>query len=148
MVKVVNPKQDSYSLLTAAIPVVFEDKFPDNYKNDVKWWGNISGEELHSCLPDGTAKLLTMDLDIGDTCGLRCPHCFRRDSKFDCVSQANKLTYEEIVGYVKEAKELGLKQIKILGRGEPFQDSRFLEFLEEMTALDIGVKKLAAEDMK
>lgn len=132
-------RNSSLDLLTAEIPVMFPGQFPASYKNNVKGWGNISKEELHSCLPDGTAKLLTMDLDIGDTCGLHCPHCFRRDPRFDNVSQENKLSHEEIVDYVREAKGLGLKEIKILGRGEPFQNPRFLEFLEKMTSLDISV---------
>ncbi|HBH46627.1 MAG: hypothetical protein A2445_02750 [Candidatus Jacksonbacteria bacterium RIFOXYC2_FULL_44_29] len=132
-------RSDSFAILTNNIPVIFPGQFPKGYQNNVRWWGNISKEELHSTLPDGTARLLTMDLDIGDTCGLACPHCFRRDPRFDSVSKGNALTHEEIVAYVKEAKALGLKQVKILGRGEPFQNTRFLEFLETMTDMGIGV---------
>lgn len=134
---IVQRRDSSLDLLTAEIPVMFPGQFPEGYKNDVQWWGNISKDELHATLPDGTARLLTMDLDIGNTCGLACPHCFRRDKRFDLAN--NPLAHEEIVSYVKEAKALGLKQVKILGRGEPFQNARFLEFLEEMTDLDIGV---------
>jgi len=129
--------RNSKEKLSKLIPVIFADRFPNGYQNNVAWWGNISREELHSCLPDGTAKMLTMDVDIGNTCWLNCPHCFRRDDRVDTVK--NPLTHEQIVGCVREAKKLGLKQIKILGRGEPFQNSRFLEFLEEMTDLGIGV---------
>jgi MoaA/NifB/PqqE/SkfB family radical SAM enzyme len=132
---------DSKKILSTEIQVVFNENnkkvFPDNYINNVKYWGNISKEKLHSCLPDGTAKLLTLDLDVGDECSLRCPHCFRRDSRFDKCT--NPLTYDEIIKYIKEAKELGLEEIKILGRGEPFQNKDFLRFLREMTKLDIGV---------
>ena len=39
-----------------------------------------------------------------------------------CI-EANK----EIYDYIKQAKKLGLKEIKILGRGEPFQNKKFLE---------------------
>ena len=135
--------KNSKPLLTKKIPVIFNKDqdgkiFPDGYKNDVRWWGNISKKELHSCLPDGTAKMLTMDIDIGNSCSLNCPHCFRRDPRFDIVGEKS-LTHEEIVFYVKGAKKLGLNQIKILGRGEPFQNPRFLEFLTEMTNLNIGV---------
>jgi len=132
---------DSKKILSTKIQVVFNENnkkvFPDNYINNVKYWGNISKEKLHSCLPDGTAKLLTLDLDVGDECSLRCPHCFRRDSRFDKCT--NPLTYDEIIKYVKDAKELGLEEIKILGRGEPFQNKDFLKFLREMTKLDLGV---------
>lgn len=133
---------NSKKLLTKELPLIFKKKkgkiFSDGYVNDVRWWGNIPREELHSLLPDGTAKILTMDVDIGDVCSLNCPHCFRRDPRFD-ITKKNVLTHEEIVSYIKDAKKLGLKQIKILGRGEPFENPRFLEFLTEMTDLDIGV---------
>lgn len=134
--------KNSKKILTSAIPEVFIEKegkiFPDGYVNNVKWWGNSDRKELHSLLPNGTAKLLMMDIDFGDICSLNCPHCFRRDSRFDDVKQ-NKLSSKEIISYIKEAKTLGLKQIKVLGRGEPFENKEFLGFLREMTKMDIGV---------
>lgn len=133
-------KKSSKTLLSKNIPVIFDQEFPAGYLNDVRWWGNISREELHTCLPDGTAKLLTLDLDFGDACSLHCPHCFRRDARFDKINSTCKpLTQKEIIEYVREAKGLGLRQIKILGRGEPFENPNFLGFLREMTKMDIGV---------
>lgn len=129
---------DSYALLTSLIKVVFPEIFPGNYRNDVMWWGNIPKNELHSLLPDGTAKMLTMDVDIVDVCSLSCPHCFRRDPRFDSIKD-NPLSHEEVVSYIREAVGLGLRSIKILGRGEPFENPRFLEFLTEVTTLGIGV---------
>jgi len=137
-------ENNSKEYLTKEIPVIFNKKkdgtiFPKDYVNDVSYWGNNSKEDLHSCFKDGTAKMLSMDLDFGDACSLRCPHCFRRDDRFDVMSFGNKLTDEEIYNYIKEAKKLGLKTIKILGRGEPFQNKKFLKFLRDMTKLNIGV---------
>jgi len=134
----------SKEFLTEKIPVIFEEKkdgriFPKNYVNNVAYWGNISKKDLHSCFKDGTAKMLTMDLDFGDACSLRCPHCFRRDDRFDKISLGKSLTDEQIYDYIKQAKKLGLKEIKILGRGEPFQNKKFLKFLRDMTKLNIGV---------
>ncbi len=128
---------DSKEYLSNNISIIFNNKFPKEHINDVKYWGNIPKDKLHSCFPDGTAKLLTLDLDIGDQCSLRCSHCFRRDKRFDRCD--NPLSYYEIIKYIKEAKELGLEEIKILGRGEPFQNKDFLKFLRECTKLDIGV---------
>ncbi len=137
-------EESSKELLTKKIPIVFKEKkdgkiFPDDYKNDVMYWGNNSKKDLHSCFKDGTAKMFTLDLDFGDSCSLRCPHCFRRDDRFDKVSLGKTLTDEEIYDYIKQAKKLGLKAIKILGRGEPFQNKKFLKFLRDMTNLGIGV---------
>ncbi|MEK7172692.1 MAG: radical SAM protein [Patescibacteria group bacterium] len=134
---IVRKDDSSLETLTAQIPVIFPGQFPQGYQNNVKGWGNISKQQLHSCLPDGTAKLLTMDLDIGNNCSLACPHCFRRDSRVDVMT--NPLTHEEIVGYVREAKNLGLQEVKILGRGEPFENPRFLEFLRDVSDLGIHV---------
>lgn len=82
--------------------------------------------------------MLAMDVDLGDTCSLNCPHCFRRDPRFDVI-KTHALKHEETIFYIKEAQKLGLKQIKILGRGEPFENPRFLEFLRKMTEIGIGV---------
>jgi len=129
---------NSKKYLSKNIPIIFKNnKFPKEHINSVDYWGNISKEKLHSCLPDGTAKLLTIDLDIGDQCSLACPHCFRRDIRFD--KSEHQLNYNNIIKYIKEAKKLGLEEIKILGRGEPFQNKDFLKFLRETTKLDIGV---------
>lgn len=112
--------------------------FPDKYRNDVKFWGNISREDIHSLNSDGTPKLLTMDVDFGDVCSLSCPGCFRRDNRVDKIDKT-KLSDKQILNYIKEAKTLGLKSIKILGRGEPFENPNFLQFIQDVNNLDVGV---------
>jgi MoaA/NifB/PqqE/SkfB family radical SAM enzyme len=47
------------------------------------------------------------------------------------------MEYEDILRLVKAGKKLGLKSVKFLGAGEPFQDLKFLEFLRELEKLDI-----------
>lgn len=116
------------------IPMVFE-YFPDDYNNNVKGWG-ISKEQLHAKLDDGTYQLQTLDIDYGDNCSLRCPHCFKRTFLQKEV-QSQKLTEKELMEVILQAKELGLKSIKILGAGEPFENKSFLGFLEKVSALDI-----------
>ncbi len=128
---------NSYDYLAKSIPVKFPGRMPTGYVNNVQYWGNISHQDLYSTLPDGTPKILTMDIDFGDVCSLSCPHCFRRDARVDSVN--NPLSDEQIIDYIRQAKDLGLQSIKILGRGEPFQNSEFLSFLRTMTDMGIGV---------
>lgn len=118
-------------------PVMFSDTMPAGYVNDVQYWGNIPRSELYKTLPDGTPKMQMMDIDFGDECSLRCPHCFRRDNRNDVLT--NPLSDEQIIDYIRQGKELGVKSVKILGRGEPFQHPEFLNFLRTMTEMDIGV---------
>jgi len=134
---------DSKIYLTQKIPTVFNDDgtgkiYPDGHMNDVQYWGNFPREKLHEILPDGTPRLRMLDIDVGDKCSLACPHCFRRDPRIDVVND-NALTLGQIIDYIKEAKDLGLESLKILGRGEPFENKEFLTFLRKMTELDIGV---------
>ena len=123
--------------LEKSFPVMFHGKMPYGYKNDVLYWGNIPRDDLYKRLPDDTPMMHMMDIDFGDMCSLACPHCFRRDPRNDIVT--NPLSDEQIVDYIRQGKELGLKQVKILGRGEPFQNPEFLKFLRTMTDIDIGV---------
>lgn len=116
------------------IPEIFSVQFPSNYINDVDGWG-ISKNDLHSQLKDGTFKLLTLDIDFGENCSMKCPHCFRKSSELD--TDKPHLSFEELLSYIREAKELGLKSVKFLGAGEPFEEPRIIELLKELRNLDI-----------
>ena len=116
---------------------IFPDKFPENYENNVAHWGNFSVNELHQTNPDGTQKLLHLDIDFGNSCRLDCPHCFRRDDRFDLNINKDFLKEEEILNYLKEAKSLGLQSVKFLGRGEPFENKDFIGFLRKLKDLKI-----------
>jgi len=131
------PKNDSRNMLDK-ITVVFEDKFPKGYKNNVANWGNFSAAEMHQANEEGVQKLLHLDIDYGNSCSLRCEHCFRRDDRFDTKGECGFLNEEQIVAYLKEAKKLGLKSVKFLGRGEPFENPKFFGFLEKLTEMGIG----------
>jgi MoaA/NifB/PqqE/SkfB family radical SAM enzyme len=112
------------------IPVVFTGRLPSNFINDVNGW-NFDQETLNS----NKGKILTLDIDLGDHCSLHCPHCFRRTAVLDKVER--KLTFEETMELVIEAKKLGLRSIKFLGAGEPFENPRFVGFLRFLKELDI-----------
>ncbi|MCX6803127.1 MAG: radical SAM protein [Candidatus Diapherotrites archaeon] len=114
-----------------SVPIIYQNKFPSAFSNKLNGWG-YSKEELQL----NKGKLLTLDIDFGNMCSLNCPHCFRKDNRVD--SGKNKLmSYSDIVNLVREAKKLGLKDVKFLGAGEPFQDKKFLDFLRELKKLDV-----------
>ena len=113
------------------VPITYKNKFQENFINDVNGYA-FSKEELYA----NFGKLLTLDIDFGNYCSLNCPHCFRRDNKVD-LGKSKPMNYDDIVKIVKQAKKLGLKSVKFLGAGEPFEDKRFLEFLRFLKKLDI-----------
>jgi len=113
------------------VPIVYKNKFPKNFINDVNGYA-FSKEELN----DNFGKLLTLDIDFGNVCSLNCPHCFRRNNRVD-MGKTRTMSYNDIIKVIKQAKKLGLKTVKFLGAGEPFEDKRFLEFLRFLKKLDI-----------
>lgn len=102
------------------------------FKNYVHAWGYFSKEKL---LAD-KGKLLTLDIDFGTNCSLNCPHCFRKENNADNFSK-EMLSFEELIEILKQGKELGLECVKFLGAGEPFEEPRFLDFLEELNKMNL-----------
>lgn len=129
--------KDNSKARLSSIPVIFGDKFPKGYKNDVANYGNFSKEELHKTNENGIYLMKHMDLDFGDVCSLRCGDCFRRDPRLDIVE--DPLSEDEIFSYILQAKELGLESVKFAGRGEPFENKNFVGFLEKISDNGIGV---------
>lgn len=118
------------------IPVIFPDIFPSDYVNNVIGWG-LTEEELHGQLPDGTYKLITLDIDFGSKCSLGCPHCFQSNQ---LAYKSNKgMSWDQTMSVIDQAKELGLQYVKVLGAGEPFENTMFLDFLVELDKRDIHV---------
>lgn len=119
------------------IPVVFREKFPDNYINDIDGWG-IDEETLHSKNQDDTFKLLSLDIDYGIDCSLSCPHCFRKN--FNEISKDTKnLTNNELYEILEEAFTLGLQYVKIIGAGEPFENKDLLDLIQFLFQNNIKV---------
>jgi MoaA/NifB/PqqE/SkfB family radical SAM enzyme len=113
------------------VSIVYNDDFPKNFKNNVNGW-NFTERELKN----SKGKILTMDIDFGNVCSLNCPHCFRRENKVD-FGKGNPMSYEETIQLIKDAKKLGLKSVKFLGAGEPFENKKFIEFLRFLKKMDI-----------
>ncbi|MDD5148784.1 MAG: radical SAM protein [Candidatus ainarchaeum sp.] len=105
------------------VQIVYKKQFPKTFANDVAGWG-FSKEELIA----NKGKVLSLDIDFGNYCSLNCPHCFRRNNKVD-FGKHKLMGYKDIVALIEDAKKLGLKSVKFLGAGEPFENKRFLEFL-------------------
>jgi MoaA/NifB/PqqE/SkfB family radical SAM enzyme len=49
------------------------------------------------------------------------------------------LEYEEIIEVIYDAKEIGLKYVKICGAGEPLENPMLVKFAEELTSKGIGL---------
>ncbi|KKQ35838.1 MAG: Radical SAM domain protein [Candidatus Nomurabacteria bacterium GW2011_GWB1_37_5] len=113
------------------IPVMFFDKFPSDFSNEVNGW-NFTTEELSS----NFGKVLTLDIDFGTKCSLNCGHCFRKNNKVDIAGE-RKMNYDDIVNTIKQAIKLGLRSVKFLGKGEPFENPRFIEFLRFLKSVDV-----------
>lgn len=118
---------DSY---LSSIKQIFE-KFPNDYINDIKGW-SFSKKYIE----ENTGKLLTLDLDYGNFCSLNCPHCFRKSNFINKIEQ-KELRIDDLKKIIIDAKKLGLKQVKFLGKGEPLENDGFLEFLEFLKEQDI-----------
>src|SRR3989344_5527754 len=104
------------------IPVVFQDKFPNYFINDLDGW-SLSREEAES----SKGKLIHLDIDYGNACSLECPMCFRKNGALD--NYKTFLDFNKLTKSISEAKKIGLKSVRILGAGEPFENKGILEFL-------------------
>ncbi len=106
------------------IPIVYKGVVPKDFINDVDGW-SLSKEEVEST----RGQLSHLDIDFGIKCSLNCPMCFRRGGNID-ENFEPYLNFELIQDTIKEAQKLGLKSLRILGAGEPFEQPRTVEFLE------------------
>ncbi len=125
------------NLVFPDVPVVFKGRFPSGYLNDCKGW-NFSIEERQSAKSSGKS-LLTMDLDMygKPSCGLRCKHCFNKVATMR-QNMGELMNEEQIKRLILEAKSIGLRSIKIIGPGEPFDSKDVLGFLEFLRSNDIA----------
>jgi len=116
------------------IPVVFKERFPSNL-NTFPYWGLFSKKEIE----ENKGKILMFAIDFGRNCSLSCPTCFRKESVVDEKGERRDLSYKELTDIIKEYRKLDLQTIQVCGAGEPFEDPRFLQFIMDMTEMDIGI---------
>ena len=117
--------------MTELLNIDYTNKFPPNYINDVNGW-SFSSDVINKNI----GKLLTLDIEFGSKCSLNCPHCFRKNNFMNKTSElhneklSKELSYSELKSILLEAKGLGLKSVKFLGKGEPFESDSLLDLLE------------------
>jgi len=127
------------------VPVKFPDRFPDGHINNLKGW-NFPRETALEAGREG--KMLTIDLQAMHCgCMLDCRHCFEKEPETQFPVQIRKadelektratLSDDEIKQVTLQAKELGLRSMKIIGRGEPLEKKNLLDFLEFLAKLDV-----------
>ena len=112
------------------IEIKYPNTFPENFINDVNGWA-FSKDVIENT----NGQLLTLDIDFGNKCSLNCPHCFKKDAFYD--SEEADLNIPRLKEIILEAKTLGLKSVKFVGKGEPLETPEILEFLEFLNNNDI-----------
>lgn len=122
------------SKLVPNVQIRFNEKFTESFDNRVLHWGFFTREEIEQ----NKGKLLMLDIDFGRYCSLECPGCFRKSNTIDDFRDGD-LAYDELIQVIDDASKIGLRSVKICGAGEPTENSKFLQFVREMTERDIGV---------
>lgn len=105
-------------------------RFPADYVNDVHGWA-FDKETIHN----NKGKLLTLDIDYGSYCSLNCPACFKKENAID--DENKQLQFSDLVDVILQAKKLGLRSVKFLGAGDPFENPGFMEFLRFLKSQDV-----------
>jgi len=109
-------------------PKFKNQKMPVGFVNDVRGWSfnRLEVEEAAK-----KRRLLTLDINMAGkgVCSLGCEHCF--------LGKYEGIPLEELMIYLKDAKLLGLRSVKLIGPGEPLEDRGLLPFLRMLRAMDI-----------
>jgi radical SAM protein with 4Fe4S-binding SPASM domain len=68
-------------------------------------------------------RLLTLDIETSHVCNYQCIYCYASSGK----QLSNELSFEQLKDIVLQAKELGVKNISIIGGGEPMLYKNILD---------------------
>lgn len=114
-------------------PKFKDGKVPEGFVNDVKGW-SATPLQVEGAL--GKGRMLTLDIDMAGhgACSLKCGHCFRRTKDF---WKEKRLSFEELESNLRQAEELGVRSVKIIGPGEPLEDRALFRLLSLLKELDI-----------
>ena len=72
-------------------------------------------------------EIIYLRISVTDRCNLRCYYCIETPS-VDLIHESNILSFEEIINFVKDALEFGIKKVKFTG-GEPLIRSDIIELI-------------------
>lgn len=78
-------------------------------------------------------RLLAIRLETNRSCNLRCRYCYAESGE----QLKNELSYEVLTDIVRQAKELGVHSVVVIGGGEPTIHPRFRELISFIHSLDI-----------
>ncbi len=71
---------------------------------------------------------ITIELNPTERCNLKCRSCWQRAN----TTKKNELSTDKLLSIVKEAAELGVKEFRIPGSGEPFIRNDILDVMREI----------------
>lgn len=154
------PKAENIELSQNNFPDIdkkFENGFPDGFRPWIPGWAFKPGE-LKEQLPDGTYKLLTLDVSINpddytkkvneglakeflsdsekETLNKRAETYYNCEIGckrcFECKTDLDNplMSADEMLEVVKNAKKFGLKSIKFLGPGELVHNQNLFKVLD------------------
>lgn len=78
-------------------------------------------------------RLLAIRLETNRSCNLRCRYCYAESGD----ELQNELSYEALTNVVRQAKELGVHSVVVIGGGEPTIHPKFRELISLTHSLDI-----------
>jgi radical SAM protein with 4Fe4S-binding SPASM domain len=79
------------------------------------------------------SRLLAIRLETNRSCNLRCRYCYAESG----TGLANELGYEALLDLIRQAKELGVHSVVVIGGGEPTIYHRFEDLISFIHSLGI-----------
>lgn len=88
-------------------------------------------KEIELAVKDG--RLLSMEIEFGSCCNLRCIYCYSGHNLF----RDAELELEEMFDVISQAKALGARKIIYVGAGEPLLDIKLRDIIRYVHKLDM-----------
>lgn len=85
---------------------------------------------LTSWMNDNGEMPFTLEINPTNRCNLQCSYCWQQN--FENIDKEDKISKEKMLEIIKEASELGVREIRIPGSGEPLLRNELLEIMQEI----------------